>query len=1277
MGSTSNHVVLLGCVAAVALASCQDERNPAPDITSVDPVIVSSLVDTPASIHGVNFFGVASASYDQERPPSVSNTWTVSIGDTVVSDADVSFVDTTTLAIVVPRGLDERVHPVTIVAPDGRSDTLADGFDVRDQPVGAIISIETEPGDGGEPVGASTLRAGDTLPVFAVARDDDGIFIADVEVSWSVDNAIGVIDAGPSNSATFEARTVGAGAIRGAHDLSTDGTSGEITVEAGDAASVAIVDAPSGSGAEVGDLPNLTTDDDVLLFAVTIDAFGNFVADTNVTWAVTGAIGSVPAGPSSSATVVLTAPGSGTVQITHAMLGSDVSGLLTVVAGQAVAIVVAPDTLVVSADDAPTVFTVTAVDDDGNATSDVGTLTWSVASGPITSIDPATGALDPGTAGSGTIRATSSFGPVDDSGTVTIVPGQVAVLAVSPDTLTVDADAATQPFAVTGVDGDGNPTLDLGTIAWSIATGPITAIDTMTGVFDPQMVGSGTIRAISSHGPSDDSGTVTVTVGKLATLTVAPDTMTVTADAAPFMFTATGVDGDGNATVDLGILTWTIETGPITAIGSMTGVFDPTAAGTGTVRATSSLGAVFDDSGDITVNPGAVASFEVSPDTAVTYTGGPTVAFSVINPLDVDGNVTADLGTITWTDDTIATIDTGSGVLTPSIEGAGFVTATSSLGPSDDSGTVTIYATGLVVTDVSAPAVVDRGQRMVEVAVSVLNATPDDAKLVNTELAFSQVAVPVDTDYMVVPDYRNAILVGAGATEVLRFRVDVGAGATLGTIDIDADVFAYMVADSAFDSDANATMWDVQMLVLPTAVISAPVFPDNRVCAGGSVGFIGNTSVGALAWDWAFSGGSPATSTATDPLSIFHNTVGNYPYWLTVTGASGAQDTVAGPTPIFVGSVTAPPHVAGEIIFVTPSTPNELIDLDSLPNVDMAGSGDFTNLADCAGTQLLETDSTAYVTVFSDRGEIDSAFDIDPLIPGVQVSLHEGTHFDDVNWLEVTPMVEGPGVVYAEYSTLAGDVTASGWLPVVMVDDDIKPDIDATFPLTTCGTACYGKGERWAFRFDEPMDEAAVLANTRVHFDTDEVDCDDGDWNNITVASALSYDAQARTLFVTPAVQPQGTYAVRVRVLKESTDASSGANELNNDFELCAVLENRVAPGIPAAPSVMTISADPVSPDGDSIDDVTLFDVTVDSETVLVRLQIEKGATVAFESVTPVSGSANVVWRGRDSTGRVLPNGFYLYRLTAENPLGAASASAIGVIEVRSGVSMVGVPPWM
>src|SRR4029077_1451206 len=131
------------------------------------------------------------------------------------------------------------------------------------------------------------------------------------------------------------------------------------------------------------------------------------------------------------------------------------------------------------------------------------------------------------------------------SGAVSVVPGKATALVVAPSTLSLSADAGPATFSATGTDHAGNPTADLGSLTWSVASGPITAIAPSTGAFTPTLAGTGTVGVHSSYGPSAASGAVTVTAGKAAALVVSPNTLSINADAAPTPFSATGTDHAG------------------------------------------------------------------------------------------------------------------------------------------------------------------------------------------------------------------------------------------------------------------------------------------------------------------------------------------------------------------------------------------------------------------------------------------------------------------------------------------------------------------------------------------------------------------------------------------------------------------------------------------------------------------------------------------------------------------------------------------------------------
>ena len=285
-----------------------------------------------------------------------------------------------------------------------------------------------------------------------------------------------------------------------------------------------------------------------------------------------------------------------------------------------------------------------------------------------------------------TITATEKVTGGDRTGTASVasIAGPLATLTVAPDTASLTADEIRQ-FSVTGVDANNNPVTGsgLGTITWAV-NGGIGTIDN-NGLFAARTVGSGSVTATSSIGNiSDQSGTITVTAGALASLTVSPDTATLTADETQ-PFVVTGKDADGNAISPLGTVTWGVTGGIGTIDGS--GLFSASKVGTGTVTAT--VGTVTDSSETITVTAGALATLTVSPDTA-TVALNRTQQFTVTGN-DADGNAVTNLGTITWSvTGSVGTIDSTGLFTAGGTEGTCTVTATSNLGKSDTSGTITV-----------------------------------------------------------------------------------------------------------------------------------------------------------------------------------------------------------------------------------------------------------------------------------------------------------------------------------------------------------------------------------------------------------------------------------------------------------------------------------------------------------------------------------------------------------------------------------------------------------
>lgn len=316
--------------------------------------------------------------------------------------------------------------------------------------------------------------------------------------------------------------------------------------------------------------------------AVARDKRDAFVADVPVTWQLNAeAAADVP--PSASYHLQLLAAGDTVLRASHEELGS-VDLTFEVSAGPAARLEIAPESASLRAGERPLPFTVSAKDEYGNVTTDLGEVVYSVSEGSLSEFDALSGTLEPERISMGRVKATSSYGPEVTTGTIQVTAGPLARLSISPPSLQLTADSDPVQFAVLGFDDFDNEA-DVGDVTWTVAGGSIASLSA-SGELDPTVTGTGSVRATSSHGVSALSGAITITGGKAVMLSIAPDTWRGIIGGATQEFVVLGVDGDGNATDDLGTLSFGV-TGPIQAIDTESGTFTPTVAGSGTVTATS------------------------------------------------------------------------------------------------------------------------------------------------------------------------------------------------------------------------------------------------------------------------------------------------------------------------------------------------------------------------------------------------------------------------------------------------------------------------------------------------------------------------------------------------------------------------------------------------------------------------------------------------------------------------------------------------------------------
>ena len=289
-------------------------------------------------------------------------TWALPAGATIGNLAVLVGISTTFTA--------ESVGSATLTATLVATPTISTTIQITVTP-GALASIvirDATDGNGSE-VGTHNMTTDDELTVYAAGYDADDNYISDVSVTWGTTGDLDAVPAGPATSATFapsSART--SGTITADDGSAPTGATGVITVDPGVLASIVIRDATDGNGSEVG-THNMTTDDELTVYAAGYDADDNYISDISVTWSTAGDLDAVPAGPTTSVTFApSSADTSGAITADDGSGHTDATGAITVDPGALDYFTVTsptPRTAGVSF-----IVTVTAYDADGNPKTD-------------------------------------------------------------------------------------------------------------------------------------------------------------------------------------------------------------------------------------------------------------------------------------------------------------------------------------------------------------------------------------------------------------------------------------------------------------------------------------------------------------------------------------------------------------------------------------------------------------------------------------------------------------------------------------------------------------------------------------------------------------------------------------------------------------------------------------------------------------------------------------------------------------------------------------------
>ncbi len=643
------------------------------------------------------------------------------------------------------------------------------------------------------------------------------------------------------------------------------------TIVVGAISKILIEDAAGGGGSEITTLSTDTDDDAQQFFAVARDLHDNFVSDVSpVTWAVIGGIGTV-SGTASSTTLTLTSTGTGVVTVDDGSGHTDQTGTITVADGALASIVVVEGT---SGDgaafgtrsmttDETLSLHAAGYDADSNYRSDE-SVTWSVTGG-IGSVSPASGSstiFDAKTVTIGAVVATHSSVGNDATGTITVNVGALDYVRIndgaSGSTAEVTTDALTtsetKSVHASGYDADDNYITDQ-SVTWSVigGIGTVTPTSNSSTTLTATVPGTGVIHADHATVNDDDTGTITVTVGSVASITIrdAPDNggnavgaSTITADD-QVTYYAAAYDDQSNFISDVSV-TWSAASGSLAPAISGSGTsfeFLPTtSAVSGVIRATHSASSSTDDTGTITVNDGSLSYVRInsgaSGNTSEITTSGLTADQTLLvhaSGFDSDGNYIGDVS-VNWSVSggigTVAPTSNSSTTLTAITVGSGVINADHATATDDATGTITITAGALasiVVVEGGSGNGPDMGARSVttdqaltlhaagydsdgnyrsdeSVTWTVNNGIGTLSTGSGTSTVFDPTTVAsgsVQADHAVGTDLTGTIAVTAGALSYVRINDQASGATTEVTTNTLTTGGTFVVHTSGYDADGN------------------------------------------------------------------------------------------------------------------------------------------------------------------------------------------------------------------------------------------------------------------------------------------------------------------------------------------------------------------------------------------------------------------------------------------------------------------------------------------
>lgn len=205
---------------------------------------------------------------------------------------------------------------------------------------GAAVSIAIENASDGSgiEIPAQTINAGQALTLFAVSRDFDSNVVGLESVTWSqsVPEIGSFTTTAAATSNIITASIVGTATVTGSSGAFASASTGLITVVAGAATQVSGETTVDGTGGKVT-TQTITVGDSLQLFAVTRDAFNNFVGVDSVQWSIASGLGTFSpsndggiTGFGTAATLTTSAIGENPIFLDHATLSDDTTAVITV-----------------------------------------------------------------------------------------------------------------------------------------------------------------------------------------------------------------------------------------------------------------------------------------------------------------------------------------------------------------------------------------------------------------------------------------------------------------------------------------------------------------------------------------------------------------------------------------------------------------------------------------------------------------------------------------------------------------------------------------------------------------------------------------------------------------------------------------------------------------------------------------------------------------------------------------------------------------------------------